>query len=286
MKTACIIFGFQYQGKYRIPGILIDMFRAYQFATKADMDVMVITDIHEDQDNKDLIRGFHKKNCDARIFSFIQSLKESGAYLIWESLKDIQNAMFYFLHGKRRLFFYYSGHSVQTKFLFPDLQLVPTTEVIRLDPMEPKSQIFFLLDCCNSSYLDLPFLMAMDYSVSRYRTTAIIKGGVYHIHTQDYQFTGHDVLCISSSMADENASATWVGSTFTQLFFQALEDEETRNIHAILKKVQQVMKGKQSCRAYASFPYIHALFPWLFNPEVSSIRHSDHGIVICLNEKK
>lgn len=295
MGALCIIIGFQYEGKYKIPGILIDMFRVYLFAKKAKMKVMVITDIEKDNEDKELSKAISLKNCDSRIFSFIQSLQQRGEYQYWTSLPYLKHIITTFLSSppnsleegegrggekEERLFFYYTGHAKNKELLFPDLTLTPTEEVTEIIP---QNQIFFLFDCCNASYVDLPFLLTMDFSVSRYRTTAVTRGGMYYLHTSTSNFTSKEVICLTSSMVDEDALATWTGSTFTQLFFQTLETyEKERNIHIILKKIQEVLKGKQSCRAYASHPTLIGLFPWLFHPSIKRIQYGKYGFSVCL----
>ena len=299
MGALCIIIGFQYEGKYKIPGILIDMFRVYLFAKKAKMKVMVITDIEKDNEDKELSKGISLKNCDSRIFSFIQSLQQRGEYQYWTSLPYLKHMISSFLsppfhkseegegkgegreeEGEERLFFYYTGHAKNKELLMPDLTLTPTEEFTE---NIPQTQLFFLFDCCNASYVDLPFLLTMDFSVSRYRTTAVTKGGMYYLHTSTSNFTPKEIICISSAMVDEDAIATWTGSTFTQLFFQTLElYENERNVHQILKKIQEVLKGKQSCRAYASHPTLIVLFPWLFNPNIKKIQYGEYGFSVCL----
>lgn len=289
METVSIIFGFQYKDKYEIPGIIIDIFRVYHFLRKARRKILVITDIEEDKSMSELAISIAEKSTDARIFSFIETLKSRGEYQFWNSVPYVQQLVETNCFEAEKIFIYYTGHAIQKEFIFPissgEMEKVETTTFTRwiYNNCKDDAEILFFLDCCNTSNLDLPFLLSMDYSVSRYRSSSSKKGGIFHLHNLEPKFYKQKIICLCSSMEDEDSVATWKGSSFTQLFFQNLEvHARERNIHKLLKEVQDVLRSKQACRAYASYPNLIFLYPWLFSDKISSVNYFDYGISIML----
>lgn len=274
MQPICFIFCFEYSKEQKIPGVLIDAFRIYSIAkNNLEAKTFVITDIKKDKDALELTKGIHKKHCDPSIHSFISNLKEDKEYIFWEDLDRCKVLLEKECRKRNKIFFYYTGHAVYNQFILPNREKVPcghfTQPIYRA--CSPNADILFLLDCCNTSYLSMPYLLTMDFSVSRYRSTAFQKGGIFHLHTIEPTFQSQNILCITSAMQDEDSTTTWTGSTFTQLFCNELEEGREKEIHTILKGVQEKMKSEQTCKAYASKPNLLHLFPWLFSPTLQRI---------------
>lgn len=263
-----------------------------------------------------------KYGCDPEIYSFIEDIKESKEYHKYETPVKLQSLVLQHCQNRSRIFFYYTGHAKLDYLLFPyiphnytsskptfahqdhektdfnthqvhetiiqhkELIQLKTTDFLHeilLFTNDTNSEMFFMLDCCNTSNLNLPYILNMDFSASKFRSTYYEPGGVYRLCTSAPNYYPQNIVCICSAMNDEVSTSSWTGSMFTELFFQCIElNPKERNLHNVMKEIQHVMRNKQTCRAYASNPSIIYLFPWLFNPNFIKFSYSDTGIYFSL----
>lgn len=256
-----------------------------------------------------------KYGCDPEIYSFIEDIKESKEYYKYETPVKLQSLVLQHCQNRSRIFFYYTGHAKLDYLLFPyfisptynttefltfekqpseqttmhatnklvELKTTDFLHEILLFTNDTNSEMFFMLDCCNTSNLNLPYILNMDFSASKFRSTYYEPGGVYRLCTSAPNYYPQNIVCICSAMNDEVSTSSWTGSMFTELFFQCIElNPKERNLHNVMKEIQHIMRNKQTCRAYASNPSIIYLFPWLFNPNFIKFSYADTGIYFSL----
>ena len=88
-RTVAVLIGYQYQKPTSnnilgngsvLPGILIDLYQAYKFAERSSpTEIIVITDIEEDQIWHETVSAMGKNIVDSGILDFIATIRKKGS---------------------------------------------------------------------------------------------------------------------------------------------------------------------------------------------------------------
>lgn len=231
MKTA-IIIGFHYKyakKEYQMPNILIDVYRAYKHAINIECDnIIVITDhinIQEYQ-NENIYRLIINGDLDKNFISFDTLI--SNNLLISTNINAILEYIKENTLKSRLIYIYYSGHSILGNAIIPandktisykDYDRFMFSSIISIFP-KTVNQIFFILDCCSSTGLNLGF---------------IILNNIITYNPDIQYYDRYDIICISSTDIYKESIISHRGSIFTEIFFK--EFKECKTLHDIYDKM-------------------------------------------------
>lgn len=310
MKVALLI-GFQYQddpNKY-LPGILVDLYLTYQAVIKMGVDrFLMVTDIRSDLAVDLLRRALSDDIIDSGILSFVEESREKGFYCSYSSQSEFIARITEIVGGGDRIFVYYTGHGDNGDMLLPSgdgpankLDMYIFRRCI-VDHCIPRSQVFFLLDCCSDTQMKLPYKMVD----GKYRLFGKSRPKIDSYETHEtieleeflasIKFTGHDIVCLSSASTDGFSHITEKGSFFTQGFFHFVNDKRTfRDLIPAIEEYCYKFK-KQTVTCYTSDPRLGVIWGWLlglpdvvcqFDCSLQAIKlslndHNHHESDICL----
>lgn len=184
MKTA-IILGFSYSNcktdsiNYNLPGILLDLYAAYNYCSSIACDkVIIITDETDDRNNYILDLVVTMK-VDRGVTTFLEDLKMGRQVLEFMNLDNFHANLIPFVRNANKLIFYYSGHAHHGMALIPkykhrasyDLatsqssQLYVISFIELLKPIilatDSNCEVLTILDCCSSEALYLPYELVL-----------------------------------------------------------------------------------------------------------------------------
>ena len=125
-----------------LPGIIIDMYQAYEFSRKFNPQrIVVITDVEKDNKWYEYYSTFRRNIADISILTFIQKQQENGTYYRYENREKLCDLISTISKGAERLFFYYTGHGqqggIQLPTIFPDEDIDPADNMVTKS--EPKN---------------------------------------------------------------------------------------------------------------------------------------------------
>jgi len=140
-----LLIGFEYGGKKKLPGTLVDLFVARKFLKEKSKieDFLILTDV--ENFNINFIDSLGQ--VDAEIFSFYPTGKERFVNILDSFLEIISN----YVKKIKYLCIYYSGHCVNNKMDIGTEYLdfsVLEDFILRINP---SVEICFILDCCDFS---------------------------------------------------------------------------------------------------------------------------------------
>lgn len=277
MRRALLI-GFEYEEILHLPGITIDLYLAYQFLKKngwKDTEIEILSDISKDHPTEVLKRSILEKVVSSDILSFIEDCKEKNIYTHYNTQNHYSNfyttLTSFATSPESSLFIYYSGHAKDGHLILPGGSLCSINNFkgaifrnVLNEKIEKRKQknFFILLDCCQCD-LELTFNLI---------------DGVYRFENEN--FNKGEVLCISSSLSEQNSMASKIGSLFSRHIFKVLDKDKDKDISYLIKEVNKELKGKQTAIVSASKP-IHAIFGWLFSFPTLSL--SIHPLYLEVN---
>lgn len=270
----CIIIGFNYKFEDNyLPGTIIDIYNCYKYISKLAKSTHIFTDIEKDITVSELRNSVLNASADINIINFISNIKsKKDIYHLYTSKDLIITEISKIIKNKKRIFFYYSGHSNNSKLVFPtkgneicyvdstELELINLKKIICQNSLE-NAQIFFVLDCCNSNGLGLPYKLKDGKYVLSVRF--YFDGKSSEIMSNSLDISTQEIICISSTMYDEYSISSDQGSLFTQSFFKNLK--EYRKIEDLLHVVNMecLKKYNQTSTIFASYPNLKHIWRWL-----------------------
>lgn len=226
MKAALLIgFGYLNQPKgYRLPGIIIDLYRAHQWSLRMNVKRWyILTDHTTNIESEKVLKLVIKKELEGEAIFFIDRIKKEQIYHNYQDYSHLIAELQALLVDVSHLFVYYSGHFENGLVVFPKggridtdgeapLDRFPLDQVIRygITRAKPEIELFVVLDCCQSNGLDLSFRMKTNES----RFSFVTPGRTLS--------TGN-CLCFSSGTEEESAKARMDGSPFTYRLFHVIE---------------------------------------------------------------
>ena len=233
-----ILIGFEYKNGKKLPGISVDLYLVYSFLKKSgwkESEIIVFTDVRKDEQTENLKSALLEKIVDSNILTFIEDLKEKDQYIEFKSVNHYNNFISLFKNISNKTFIYYSGHSKNTNIILPNNSLI-SLDLFR-DNLKAE-EIFLIMDCCQGG-IKLPF---------------ILNEKTYRLQNEEV-FIKPEIICISSSLHNENSLITKTGSIFTKNLFYVLS--ENRELKMIKKKIKT---GDIS----VSYPKLHHVFKWFY----------------------
>ncbi len=213
LKTVAVLIGYQYNKNFSnsddhedqtgLPGILIDLYQAYTFAMKSlPTEIMVITDIEQDQIWKETVGAMGKHIVDSGILDFIGTIRNKGIYNHHIDKKWLENKLTKLFDDADRVLFYYTGHGkagylelpipktndsdylitmlgetkiksirgnvndeelyVSKTINFPEFIKMNHIRKMCFKHAKPNLEVLFIFDSCNSTGLGMPFKLRPD----------------------------------------------------------------------------------------------------------------------------
>ena len=139
MKVA-IIIGFSYllikkdDYNYLLPGIVLDLYMAYQYAISIACDKILVVSDHTDLViDRQLLNLLYEGEVDVGVTNFFKLLYTNRQLLEYTTMDNLNVHLRDTGKGATRLFFYYSGHAHNGMILVPkntNLQLFGLTDLI------------------------------------------------------------------------------------------------------------------------------------------------------------
>lgn len=254
MKKA-IIIGFEYNDGKKLPGIAVDIYQVYSFLKEngwKDNQIKILTDIKKDAKTEILKTAILEKIVDSGILSFIEDLKERDQYVDFKSHNYYNNFEKVF-ENVENCFIYYTGHSKDGNIILPNESLLSFNSFRDLLVSNISKEIFLVMDCCERG-ISLPFTL---------------NEKIYRFENED-SFVKSKIVCISSSLENENSLTSRVGSFFTRHLFEILSEKKL-TLYDILQKLNKKLQVKQTANVSASFPDLYFVFGWFYNFTTISI---------------
>jgi len=271
MNNKCaILIGFEYKNEKKLPGIAIDIYQVYSFLKKNNWkneEIKVLTDIKKDDKTEKLKNAILEKIVDSGILSFIEDLKERNQYTEFKSHNYYNNFESFFteITGNEKCFIYYTGHSKDGNIILPNESLLSFESFKNILISNISREIFLIMDCCERGFL-LPFAL---------------NEKVYRLENENC-FVKPKIICISSSLENENSVASRVGSFFTRHLFDIISSTNI-TLYDILKLLKNKLRMKQTANISVSYPNLYLIFPWFYNLcNLSIIKYPNH-LEISLN---
>lgn len=303
MKVALLI-GFQYQDDPEdyLPGILVDLYLAYQAITEMKVDrFLMITDIRSDLALDLLTRALSDSIIDSGILSFIEEAREKKFYCLYHSQSEFIAQISEIVGGGSQIFVYYTGHGDNGDMLLPSgdgpahkLSMYSFRKSIENHSL-PKSQIFFLMDCCSDTQMKLPYRM----SDGKYKLTVDTKDVTdvkeHGLTTalKSIKFSKHNIICLSSVGNDGSAHITEKGSFFTQSFFACWKQQRIfRHLIVDIENFRSDL-AKEKVTCYTSDPQLGYIWGWLigkldvtckFDYKLQALIVNRNNTNVCLRE--
>lgn len=292
---SCCIIGFSYDHKKNddtlrkyLSGCLIDLYRAYKRALliKASK-ICIITDIIKDIHHLHLSESVKEGIIDSEIFDFISTLKNKYIYRNYIGKINFIENIIESCKNSDYMFIYYTGHVHNNKILLPlgncyitfnnenidnnniDLEYFKN---IFLNNAKNTCDFIFIMDCCNSNGLNLPYML---------------QNRVYRLYTdiKKCKFIEQRVICFSSSRSIESSISCKYGSPFSSYFFEIILKE--RYIDNVLNYINNKCSNiyNQTATVTSSYPNILIIWRWFFNGEKIEVKIDwEKNVIIMLNK--
>ena len=295
----CIILAFHYshpndiyfiEDKYRkhLPGILIDIYNVYKFVTNMKPDkIVIITDLINDINLHSVKESIIMSYVQSDIFEFMETLYNMKLIYNYINKYDTLQLIEKYITNSNKIFFYYTGHVHDGNILFPlynericyiynrDDIFLPLEELrdLLLNKTMETTEIFVVLDCCNSNGLNLAY--------------KLLNNGIYRLIPYNERiFAKQKIICISSTNRDETSLASKNGSLFSYYFFKYILAE--RSLEKLKIKINEecYKKYEQTMCINSTYPDIKMVWKWLISPgeEEIKINFFKNFIVIKNNE--
>ncbi len=280
-----------------LPGIVIDLYQAYTASVKMGADkICIITDINRDQQTSLLMNAMIESIVYIDILSFIDTIKKNKFYSKYQDRNNFIKCILENSTQADEVFIYYTGHVSLGHIIFPieevgvtfaesstidhvsmspdynsnsDEPKMSLTDfrLLILDSVHDDANVLFVMDCCNSNGLNLPFKLCDKV----YRLSHNVDHTDSSGNTERTVFVTQKVICISSTMSDENSITSRDGSIFTRAFFKQLKEEDglsCRSISRILTIVGEecTLKYAQTATVHSSYPNLKMLWNWVYQP--------------------
>lgn len=302
-----------------LPGIVVDLYQAYVASMMMDVEkIIIITDIIRDQQTSVLLNAMLHSTVDVDILTFIETIKHDQTYHHFSGKEDFMRCISDTITEADEIFIYYTGHVSHGYLLFPveepevtfvrspepphDLKTTELNEIkhvnapddspginlhrfsssrgnsrlslidfrtLILTSADRNAQVFMVMDCCNGNGLGLPFQML---------------DGIYRLTNNEPRiYTTQEVVCLSSTMSDENSITSRDGSIFTRSLFKQMKEKE-QSIKKMLDVVGKecITRYEQTATVHASYPNSKILWNWVYGPTSIDIvaNYSNNTIIV------
>lgn len=206
--SVALLVGMKYKREEReLPGIVLDLYRFYQWARQWAQEIYILTDITEDESIKTLRNHIFEGQVNPDIIYFIREIKQRNEYISYINrytfLETLQNMCHSDGSRSDQIFFYYTGHGEQGDLILPNNETLTCRDLqlFALSNLPPTGQMLTILDCCNASTLGLPYKLHQNV----YRLTPRL-GRIY---------PQPEIICITSTTPHQNSITSSRGSVFS-----------------------------------------------------------------------
>lgn len=261
-----LMIGFEYKKAIQwttLPGIIVDLYQIFTLFNKANTDITVITDIIRDPKSKVLQQAILDDLCDANVLDFIEVIQDNKHYVEYSGLDNFKKMVIASCKHKQQLFIYYTGHAKGGDLILPDGQIIKMLDFrdLILKNCAKYAEIFIIMDCCRGTGLNLPYYL---------------KKAVYRLTHQPAKiFPSQKVVCISSTMSDQEAGTTLNGSFFTRSLYKLFlsKSKKYKYLPNVLPYLVDECSSQheQTAVVHASYPNLKMIWPWLYTPSNLSI---------------
>ena len=254
-----------------LPGIVIDLYQAYNQALlmKADK-IVIITDLTKDKRSQIIINALVGKIVETGILAFIKDIKKFDYYNLYQNYDNLLDILEETSENASNIFFYYTGHASQGYLRLPKMSKL-FTSIGNEDEYDKKHQIsmilirnlflsksakgsdiFIVFDCCNGSGINLPYtyedtsykmVSPLEINKKKYHTFIDILNDINDRNKRDrpsggnmrdrHEFFSNRIICVSASRSHEVSITTKDGSLFSLEFFKLLKERNMELGHII-----------------------------------------------------
>ena len=259
-----LLIGFEYKDDKKLPGIPVDLYLVYCFLKEngwEDSEISILTDIVKD-DATDILKASILENVvNSGVLTFIEEIREKNIYHCYKFHNHYNNFSTFFDVDVENLFIYYSGHCKDGNIILPDKALISLNHFRNL---LMKNDVFLIMDCCEGG-IELPWVLSDDI----YR----LKDDI----TKE-TFISSKIICISSSLENENSITSRSGSYFTRTLFKLLKPDDLNNL---LKSICSALSSiKQTSNISSSFPNLSYIPAFVFSLAKISIYATNTYIIV------
>lgn len=251
MRYGVLLIGFEYDRSKKwktLPGIPVDLYQVYRYCQSITRNILVFTDVDRDYKTTVLRQAILDGYVDSNLLSFIEDIKEKKQHRVYKSEKkngyrmnNFDDVVKDFVMGLDKLILYYTGHAKGGNIILPDNTQVALDYVREiLSKTNVDSQILSILDCCQSDGMTLPYIWS---------------DNIYRLNSNN--FLPQQIICLSSSMLNEDSTATRSGSVFTRDLFGYLET------HDSVVTINELTKLEEPPIIYSSYPQLKKLWNWI-----------------------
>lgn len=164
------------------------------------------------------------------------------------------------INEEPRIIVYYTGHGEEQGIKMPNKTIYPFIEFrdVVTSGCTDANEILFILDCCHSGSLLLP-----------YRFT---DKGVFKLENID-AVALPNIICISSSESTQKSMAVEVGSFFTRNLVKAInggvKSMMTLSKMMMSRSISDGTREEQTMCIYSSYPINPVLWTWVTNKNIN-----------------
>lgn len=275
-----IIIAFAYsktnqdQHRHHLPGILIDIYHTYRYSKGLTDNIILITDLETHNSTKiiELKDSIINNEVDIEILNLLNIIKNNKQLYTYTSKKDLLVTIKRNIHSKKKVFIYYTGHSLHGNILLPTMNneicytrnnpndYALNFSILRdaLCNASSDAQIVVVLDCCASQGLHLPYKL---------------QDKIYNLSPRsDKKYPLQEIICFSSTMSDEVSIASKNGSLFSQIFFKHIKLSKSISELSEILTYEIYKKFEQTPTIYSSYPNIKNIWTWLHRRDSLDIR--------------
>jgi len=280
-----VIIGFNYSSKFNdkfrttLKSIIVDLYICYNYVKELTTkeNILIISDISNNYTAQQLREVIIENFIDNNIYNFIDQIINNKVLELYISKEDLIIKLGNKIKDKEKILFYYTGHSHNAKILLPmvDSQMCyvyDTDDDLMLDLYQLKdiicknskvdSEIFMILDCCNSNGLGLPYKLSDGIYRLIYYPSKLgnyLKQNNNNLRNYPLQ----KIICFSSTYIDENSIISGSGSIFTTSLFKNIKlHRKIQNLLNVIS-LECLKEFEQSANVSASYPDLKIIWRWL-----------------------
>nr|QBK90159.1 MAG: caspase [Pithovirus LCPAC102] len=301
--------------RWTLPGIGIDLYHSYNYVRTLGVDkILVITDIILDLHVGPLRNTIARGIVDTNIISIITNIKKNNNYWYYTHKNQLIEKIKKYVNNSDHIFIYYSGHASYNTLILPkvlksfsyqdeatdinkDLYNANNFMSDIINNAQYNSQIFFILDCCQLSSMNLPYQLRND----KYHLYTSIK-----FNDKSRIYPKQEIICITSSSINENSLIASHGSVFSSIIFKILNNlyymdnylpdnyniDDKRINYYSLKYILNILNSKcskvndQTSNIYVSYPNLKMIWSWIIGKTKALNIEFDHiGKTIQITKK-
>lgn len=203
-----ILIGFEYTFN-SLTGAIIDLYQAADWCRSFNCNINIFTDI-ENCDENNIQYSIDHGITNQDLFSFLKQDPFINRTIITDKISLLESIMKILKPNiDNKVVIYYSGHGIKDSMVMPNKTLLSFIDFRNniLSVLNPYTELFFILDCCNPNGLHLPYKL---------------QNNSFTLSPTKIEFVSQPILLITSSETNEKSIATKFGSVFSRHLFRIL----------------------------------------------------------------